>query len=121
MEQTNISRRDYFAAHAPEMPDWFTPDEKRLPVPVIFPGHVTAFLLNHLDSDFIRCHYDEDLEGNWTEEAKEKYADKVDKINTDIKEHSERLMKYHSVTERREAAALAQWRYFYADAMESQR
>ena len=99
-----MSLRDWFATHAPEeVPGWFNHDH-----PPGRPGGRP----NWADLDVTR---------GLRERAKQWFNDRSYDPDPDFKDYAERLYAYENAMDdwiiKDDMARIAQWRYFYADAM----
>ena len=114
----------YFAAHAPEIPEWFqienkAPHPERVQTPYDFIRH-------HDESKFIRRYFDDD-NFEYTTNQEEQFCVPTDKIElakllkNEIDQHIEKYEKYKKeCDEWRMSEAmykLVQWRFYYANEM----
>lgn len=129
-------RRDYFAAHAPEVPEWFQVDYSKLTPSRPNPGtfdNVFGRYSDHPEKFIIADFYDSE-DGIWFPESdyddeyfqskgytRKHVRECIAKITVEIKEWKSKLDLHYHVEQKRLLETIAQWRYAYADAMESQR
>ena len=104
--QEGMSLRDYFAAHAPPVPDWFMakePDYAALPLPAGFFDDKEKLEAWRGHGDYLN---DKDIKPEWLAE----FQDRKERIRAHRVEHDAVVVRFRF-------ARLAKWAFTYATEM----
>lgn len=111
-----ITKLEYFAAHAPEIPEWFKPELRPEPIKPAYFSNAFGKTSSYPHSDFYRANWDEENEV-WI--CKEEEI--PEKMKTDLEALSQKWNNYISDHEKWEMeyrlARIYQWRWKYANLM----
>ena len=117
----NITLLDYFAAHAPEIPDWFIYEEQNKPKkPNRF---YEEFGINSTnpDKEIIIEYYNEESETFIPSFYKNFESETIERIESALKKFNEDWEKYYNESSNYEIKQkinkLVNWRFFYANNM----
>jgi hypothetical protein len=118
--QTEVTRRDFFAAHAPVVPQWFKPSMPPKPIKAPYLSQVFGEQSDHPLKHFFKNFYDDEND-KWIDGPLMKQDEKVVAIKKDVADHITKLnasIEAINEWERKEKIErLIQWRWFFADEM----
>ncbi|MHC2993819.1 hypothetical protein OB13_20375 [Pontibacter sp. HJ8] len=109
-----MSLRDYYAAHAPAVPDWFTVEYSKAParphsVLAHFSGHEHSRLVQYFFSE-ATCEWTDDSEGQVPEGFRQEVRGYARQWKAAQEAYQAQVYESH-------IRRLVQWRFFYADQM----
>lgn len=128
--QAGIDLRDYFAAHAPEVPDWFKPD---IPEKPKHPGYMHNTFgkgSGHPHADVFIQRWDEEEEDWYSVEfirnIGQQQAKKIpESLKIEVANHLNNIREWRKADEiwniNKRWETVSQWRYKYADFMLAKR
>lgn len=110
MVESGMNLIEYFAAHAPAVPDWFEPQLPEKPQP---PEHY-EMILNPVQLDIVKKAWSDDND-DWYEENDVRVTKEIDRVMKSwVKQWKEFRAESRQWEEDKQIQTLMQWPFYYA-------